>query len=381
MKLATDVASFHFSTSFSPVSKMKSSITFLALLCAPEVFAVALPHLPKLNSRWYHKDELNTNDVAHAKRERMHDHGNELKPRAAGPLVVDRPSSQLATTTLPGTGISGPSSAPVEIPAASTSPLGMLPRPAATLHNPYVGNHPFIGHGPVVRFPTATPSASASEYGQNFTLTYLATGTTPPIANATATIYIPPIVYPISNNTANVTTCDEVPELIDANGNFLPGDLQPKYNGSSHCVSSIVNTTYEISGPEAERIVVEGHIVGENEIVEVEVTPLPMNISSWNNTADGNYGTYYGANPTGYVYPSGSAPLPYSTESIPATLLGTGISSPLSSATSSSVPVPRQRVPTPDTPGFTGPKVRRAAASRELGGDEFLDELTDLEFE
>ena len=335
---------------------MKSSVAFIALLCAPEAFAAALPHMPKLNSRWYHKDELDTNDIAHAKRG---DHDNELKPRAAGPFEVVRPSSTPAETTLPGTGISGPSTTP-EAVAASNSPLGLLPRPAATIHNPFVGNHPFIGHGPVVRYPTATPSAS--QYGQNFTLTYLATGTAPPIANATATIYIPPIIYPISNNTANVTTCDEVPELIDANGNFLPGDLQPKYNGSAHCVSSTVNTTYKVTGPEAERIVVEGHIVGENEIVEVEVTPLPMNISSWNNTADGNYGTYYGANPTGYVYPSGSASLPYSTESIPM-YVGTGISSPLSSATSSSAPVPRQRVPTPDTPGFTGPKVRRGAIS------------------
>ncbi|KAG7008153.1 hypothetical protein G7Y79_00007g022780 [Physcia stellaris] len=350
---------------------MKSSVAFIALLCAPEVFAVALPHMPKLNSRWYHKEELGTNDIAHAKRGRTHDN-NELKPRAAGPFEVVRPSSSPATTTLPGTGISGPSTTPEAAAAASTSPLGMLPLPAATIHNPFVGNHPFIGHGPVVRYPTATPSAS--DYGQNFTLTYLATGTAPPIANATATIYIPPIIYPISNNTANVTTCDEVPELIDANGNFLPGDLQPKYNGSSHCVSSIVNTTYTVAGPEAERIVVEGHIVGENEIVEVEVTPLPMNISSWNNTADGNYGTYYGANPTGYVYPSGSTSLPYSTESIPI-YVGSGISSSFSAPTSTSISVPHQRVPTSSTPGFTGPKVRRAAVSPESG------ELTDLDVE
>ena len=114
--------------------------------------------------------------------------------------------------------------------------------------------------------------------------------------------------------------------------------------------------------------------MGENEIVEVEVTPLPMNISSWNNTADGNYGTYYGANPTGYVYTSGSASMPYSTESIPA-YVGSGISSPLSSATSTSVPVPRQRVPTSSTPGFKGPKVRRAAVSPG-SGSEYLDELT-----
>ncbi|KAL8786369.1 MAG: hypothetical protein Q9195_008234 [Heterodermia aff. obscurata] len=348
---------------------MKSSLALAALLCAPEVFAVALPHIPKLNSRWYHKDELDTNNAGHAKRGNDQDHGNELKRRRGIPIEVAGPSSTPVTTTGAGTGVSGPSAIPTSFH------LGVLPRPAATLHNPYIGNHPFIGHGPVIRLPTATPSASG--YGENFTLTYLATGTTPPIANATATIYIPPIVRPIDNTTVNATSCDAVPELIDENGNFLPGDLQPKYNGSSHC-SSTVTPDYEVSEPEAERVVIEGHIQGENEIVEVDITPLPANISSWNNTADNDYGTYYGANPTGYYnYPSdvvSSTSLPDDfISSIPTTTF----SAP---AFSSSAPVHHQKVPTSSTPGFTGPKVRRALVHSDLD-DEEVAALADLEFD
>lgn len=350
------------------LSSMKSSLALAALLCASEVVALALPHIPKLKSRRYHKGELDANNVAHAERGNAQDHGNELKPRRGIPLEVARPSSTPVTTTVAESGISRPSAAPI------SSQLGILPRPAATLHNPYVGNHPFIGHGPVVRLPTAVPSASG--YGENFTLTYLASGTTPPIANATATIYMPPIVYPIDNTTANATSCDAVPELIDENGNFLPGDLQPKYNGSSHCTSSIVPPTYEISEPEAERVVVEGHMRGENEIVEVEITPLPANISAWNNTADNNYGTYYGANPTGYSYPSGVVSSTYLPDDFISSIATMISSAP---AASSSAPVHHQKVPTSSTPGFTGPKVRRALVHSDLD-DEELRALTDLDF-
>ena len=349
------------------LSSMKSSFALAALLCAPEVFAVALPHIPKLKSRRYHKDEVDsTNNAAHAERANVHDHGNELKPRRGVPLEVAGPSSTPVVTTVAENGVSGPSATPI------SSHLGMLPRPAATLHNPYIGNHPFIGHGPVIRLPTATPSASG--YGENFTLTYLATGTTPPIANATATIYVPPIVYPIDNTTVNSTSCDAVPELIDDNGNFLPGDLQPKYNGSSHCSPSAVIPTYEIPEPEAERIVIEGHMQGENEIVEVEITPLPVNISSWNNTADNNYGTYYGANPTGYAYPSAVPTISYSPNYL------SSIATLASSAPAASSSAPVHRVPTSSTPGFTGPKVRRALVHSDLD-DEGLAALTDLDFD
>ena len=354
---------------FSP---MKSSLALAALLCAPEVFAVALPHIPKLYSRRYHKDELDIN-AAHVERGNRDDHGNELKPRRAIPVEVARPSSTPVTTTVTENGVSGPSATLI------SSHLGVLPRPAATLHNPYIGNHPFLGHGPVVRLPTATPSASgssASGYGENFTLTYLVTGTTAPIANATATVYMPPIVYPIDNTTVNATSCDAVPELIDENGNFLPGDLQPKYNGSLHCTSTTI-PAYEVSDPEAERIVIEGHLQGENEIVEVEITPLPANISSWNNTADNDYGTYYGANPTGYAYPSGvvsSTDLPDDFMSYTATI------SSSAPAASSSAPVHHQRVPTSSTPGFTGPKVRRAFVPSVLDDGE-LGALADLDFD
>lgn len=349
-------------------SAMKSFHALAALLCAPEVFAVALPHIPKLNSRWYHKDELDVNNAMHAERGSVHDHGNELKPRRGIPIEVAGPSSTPVTTTGAGNGISGPSATPIP------SSLGVLPRPAATLHNPYIGNHPFIGHGPVIRLPTASPSVSG--FGENFTLTYLVTGTTPPIANATATVYVPPIVQPIDNTTANVTSCDAVPELIDDNGNFLPGDLQPKYNGSSHC-SSTVTPHYEISEPEAERVVIEGHIEGENEIVEVDITPLPANISSWNNTADNYYGTYYGANPTGYAYPSGAVSSTYLPDGFISSISTTTFSPP---AFSSSAPVHHQKVPTSSTPGFTGPKVRRALVRSDLGGEE-LRALADLDFD
>ena len=353
-------------------SSMKSSLALAALLCAPDVFAVALPHIPKIKSRWYHKDESDTNNAVHAEREKGYDHGNELKPRRGIPIEVARLSSTPATTTVTDNGVSEPSATPI------VSHLGVLPKPAATLHNPYLGNHPFIGHGPVVRLPTGVPSSSSYPgYGENFTLTYLATGTTPPIANATATIYVPPIVYPIDNTTVNATLCDAVPELIDEDSNFLPGDLQPKYNGSSHCNSSGVIPTYEIPEPEAERVVIEGHMQGENEIVEVEITTLPANISSWNNTADNDYGTYYGANPTGYIYPSGvvsSTYLPDDFLSYTATMTS---STP---AASSSAPVHHQRVPTPSTPGFTGPKVRRALVHPDLDDGE-LAALADLDFD
>ena len=343
---------------------MKSSLALAALLCAYEVVAVALPHIPKLKSRWYHKGELDTNNAAHVKRGNVHDHSNELEPRRGIPVEVAGPSSTPVTTT----GISGPTTAPI------SSQLGVLPRPAATIHNPYIGNHPFIGHGPVLRLPTAMPTATG--YGENFTLTYLATGTTPPIANATATVYMPPIVYPVDNTTVNVTSCDAVPELIDDNGNFLPGDLQPKYNGSSHCTST-VKPTYEISAPEAERIVIEGHIQGENEIVEVDITPLPANVSSWNNTADNDYGTYYGANPTGYSYPSGVASSTYLPDDFISSVAAMASSAP---AASSSAPVHHQRVPTSSTPGFTGPKVRRALVHSDLSDAE-LESLADLDFD
>ena len=325
---------------------MKTSLACAALLCGPEVFAVALPHIPKLNSRWYHKDELDTNDAIHAKRGISQDHGGELKPRQAGgpssaPITTETPT--LATTT-------GPS---------GTGNLGILPLPAATLHNPFVGNHPFIGHGPVIRLPTGTPSTSSSYQAYNFTATYNFTGTTPPIANATATIYVPPIVYPVSNSSDNVTSCDSVPELVDGNGNFLPGDLQPKYNGSVKCVQ----TTYAETEPEVDEYVVEGHVVGDEEVVEVEITPLPYNATSWNSTTDeGNYGTYYGANPTGYIYPTGTN-LPLDLISSTGTYLPLDTSSAFASTTSTASLVGNIRTPSSSTPGFTGPKVRRGELS------------------
>lgn len=274
---------------------MKSSIAFTALFCAPEVFAVALPHIPKLNSRWFHKDELSTNDDIHAKRNELPDHGKELKPRQLrrlGPV----------STTIPG----------IE-DIISTKTIGLLP----------TGNHPFIGHGPALHYSTYTaPTSTPTYYGENYTLTYPATGTSPQIANATATIYIPAETYPIRNDTtpSNRTTeyhsCDEVPELIDDNGNFLPGSLQPKYNGSAICTPA--NISFIESPPEAERIEVESHIDGDKEIVEVEITPLRLNSTSWNDTMDYNYGDYYGtgrARPSGYPsHGTGILPWPVVTE-------------------------------------------------------------------
>ena len=275
---------------------MKSSIAFAALFCAPEVFAVALPHIPKLDSRWFHKDELSPNDNVHAKRAELPDQGKELKPRQLRTLS---PASTSASSS-------------VEI--ISTKTIGLLP----------TGHHPFIGHGPALQYSTYTrgPTAVPTYRGQNYTITYPATGTSPQVANATATIYIPPEVYPILNNTSpsNRTTgndsCGPVPELIDGHGNFLPPDLQPKYNGSVPCTPA--NLSFIESPPEAERIEVESHISGDQEIVEVEITKLPLYASSWNDTMSYNYGDYYGtgrAGPSGYPsHGTGILPWPVVTE-------------------------------------------------------------------
>lgn len=328
---------------------MKSSIAFVALFCTPEVFAVALPHIPKLNSRWFHKDELSPNDDVHVKRDELRDHGKDLKPR------------QL---TVPGPALTTTSSVEDII---STKTIGLLP----------TGHHPFIGHGPVLHYSTYNrgPTATPSDYGVNFTLTYPATGTSPQIANATATIYIPPEVSPILNGTApsNRTTeyksCDAVPELIDDDGNFLPPDLQPKYNGSTSC--NPANISFIEAPPEAERIEVESHVIGDHEIVEVEITPLQLNTTSWNSTMSYNYGDYYGtgrAGPSGYPpHRTGILPWPvFSTGTVTAAIetdLGPP-HGPTIAVTSSPLISPTldgqlSAMPTTTMPAFVGAKVRR----------------------
>ena len=341
---------------------MKSSIAFAALFCAPEVFAVALPHIPKLNSRWFHKDELSPNDNVHAKRDELPDHGKVLKPRQ---LRMLSPASITASSIKDIT---------------STGTIGLLP----------TGHHPFIGHGPALQYSTYTrdPAPTPAYHGQNYTITYPATGTSPQIANATATIYIPPEVYPILNNTtpSNRTTgsdsCGPVPELIDDHGNFLPPDLQPKYNGSVSCTPA--NISLIESPPEAERIEVESHISGDQEIVEVEITKLPFNATSWNDTVSYNYGDYYGtdhAGPSGYPsHGTGILPWPVFTDTATAALssdLGlpprpTMISSgPLISTTRDEQ---LQAIPTSTTSAVEEPKVRR-------WGDEHASGLADLGFD
>ena len=277
----------------------------------------------------------------------------------------------------------------------------MLPRPAATIHNPFVGNHPFAGHGPVVRLPTAGGASPTSlPYGTgfpysgdlNFTLTYAVTGTTPPVANATATIDPAPIYIPVLNTTSssNATSsssaipCDQVPELIDSSGNFLPGDLQPKYNGSSNCIPSSSDGSedddedvdvVEIDAP-PERVEITGHVVGSNEIVEVEVTPLLNATSSWNNTANGDYGTYYGV---GFTNSDSAGPSVTAASMMISSLPETV---PSSTPTATATSVVGHKKPTSLTPGFTGPKVRRALAEKPgLSGEEHLEGLADLAFD
>ena len=57
------------------------------------------------------------------------------------------------------------------------------------------------------------------------------------------------------------------------------------------------------------------------------------------------------------------------------------------SSTAAPAPIPsssvvhRQKVPTSSTPGFTGPKVRRAVVHPVLDGEKYLENLADLDFD
>ena len=331
---------------------MKSSVAFAGLLCAPQIYAVALPH---------HKDELYRNGVAHARRGGPPpDHGHELNPRY----------------TPPAGGIYNP----------PTTPVGRLPEQTPTDDNPYVGNHPFIGHGPVVPFPTAGPTTT-SYPSENYTLTYLATGTTPPIANGTATIYLPPVHYPVINATdaTNATDLETVmletiscdyPDQYDADGKLLPKNLQPKSNGTSICTPA--NLTFIEAPPQAERIEVEGHMRGDHQIVEVEITTLPLNSTSWNGTSfnetsplestpldDILYGDEYDDDDTLWdelLYQSDDAEDyadldAYPTETPPPTTVSRG----------------NETATTTDSPVLEGPGVGGPVEGNLMGGDELAD--------
>ena len=395
---------------------MKSSLAFVSLLFLPDVFAVAvaIPSTPKLSSkRFGHavKDDIDSTpvkrgsgseqegarayfdvaaqnvkelkrdepsrsrmkrswpgletikdllprwgsaaqEVKELKLRKVSEH-KELSPRRGSPLVVS------PTSTSPSTSISGAN--------------GYLPPdPKQSLHNSLVGGHPFAGHGPAI----VTPASSyVGMDDMNYTFTVPFTGTVPPIANATATLYVP----------ATTPTCPPQPvgEYTDANGNFLPLALQPGYNGSistngtipGNCTALPVPVPIseddflllpEVLVPEDE-VLIQGHVQGNTEVVEIDLIVNPNNTTG-NSTIYGT-GTYYGAgyNPgptTTPTYGTGVNPLVTSMAEMRTTCSGLGPggvcppSATSSTASSTAGPGARQRVPDAANPGFTGPKVR-----------------------
>jgi len=332
-------------------STMKSSLIFVTALFLPDVFAAAVPSKPQVvakrfphpNSAPVKRDASFESDGTRAHYEKAAAGGDpdlkhrELLPRRAGPLVVDGPSTTPTSTSTPfpdTTLVNGPSAVPTSAstPFPTTTLAGdvgyLPPDPAQNIHNSLVGGHPFGGHGPAI----ATPASYVGMSDTNITFVIPAAGTAPPIANATATIYADP---------APTAAClpHPVPEAVDSNGNFLPTDQQPGYNGS---VSTNGTVPGSCSAPSTSKIpedqvIIEGHMEGDTEVVEVDIIPLPSNST---------LSTYYGAGFT----PSGTPTM--DSGSAAST---TGPSAPISTGAS-------QPVPDAGNPGFTGPTVRNLHA-------------------
>jgi len=311
---------------------MKSSLLLVTALFLPDVFAAAVPSKPHLAvKRFPHADSaqdassVSDGTLAYfgkvaaggdkdLKHRELPEH-KKLLPGRAGPLIGGPSTTPTSTST----------------PFSTTSLAsadGYLPSdPAQSFHNSLVGSHPFYGHGPAIATPSPTPSSYIGMYDTNITFAVPAAGTVPPIANATATIYAAP--------TADCPP-QPVPEAIDSHGNFLPTDQQPGYNGS---VSTNGTVPGNCSAPTAptpqDQVIIEGHMEGNTEVVEIDIIPLPDN-STLN--------TFYGAGFT----PSGT---PTSTYLDSAASTTNGLGASMSTGTS-------QLVPDAGNPGFTGPKVR-----------------------
>ena len=350
---------------------MKSSLAFVTILFLPDVFAVAVPHVPNSASKRFPRAvqvfperEVPAADSVPVKRdatpeperqltyfkeaaakgvedlkprELSEPEVKELKPRRGSPLVVSSPAAISAT-------FAGSSAGTSAFPTTTlTGAVGYLPSdPAQSLHNSIVGSHPFYGHGPAIQTPA--PSY-VGEYDTNLTLVVPVHGTVPPIANATGTIYTP----------VETAECPPrpVPEYLDSDGSFLPTDQQPGYNGSISTNGTIPgNCSATINTPIPEdKVLIQGHMEGNNEIVEIDIVPIPNNETK----------TYYGAGftpiPTDSPAPSNvSGIVDSSTPSAAAAVSSGGTSTgPGSSSTGTGT---RQRVPDAGNPGFTGPKVR-----------------------
>lgn len=279
---------------------MKSSILFATALSLPSVFAAVLPRdaiaEPDGVKAYFEKAAAGSNPQIKRR---------ELRPRRAGPLL--RPA---ITTPPPGVGY-----------------LPVDPNQAA--HNSIVGGHPFLGHGPAI--VSAAPS-SIGMYDTNLTLVLPIVGTAPPIQNATATIYAP-----------EITDCPPQPvgEYVDSDGNFLPPELQPGYNGSISTNGTIPGNCTPVAPIPEDEVIITGHVEGNTEVVEINISPIPDN------------STDYGYNSTVHSY--------YDAGYAPSAGVGGSSSSSTSSSAGSLGTGTRQRVPVPDAgnPGFVGPEVRR----------------------
>ena len=232
---------------------MKSSFALTTLLFLPDALAIAVPHIPKLVSKRFGSPaDVPRGESAHQKR----DTHLELRQPRGRPLVVagGPTTSSTGTTSAGGTYSTG-------------DPGHLPPDPQQQAHNSIVGGHPFYGHGPVVNVHNLQNNTDGA---MNLTVVVpVGTNTVPPIQNATATAYEQPVI----------TSCmpSPVPEYIDSNGNFLPGDQQPGYNGSVSTNGTVPGNcpgNANASPVPIEEIVIEGHVDGDIEIVDIDIIPL-----------------------------------------------------------------------------------------------------------
>lgn len=289
---------------------MKTSLLVQSLLLLPSTLAVALPHIPKLSFKRFPNNEkretLTEDSLSDALSSRtqpskvapLNQPYSQVRPRA--PAGNSDRLSELAQSNHRGR--------PLVVSPVGDRPVGRLPPdPQAQQHNSIVGNHPFYGVGPAVQpQPLPTGSLSSNSSGTNITFFVpVPPGvTSPPIANATGTVY--------KESLPTSCTPRPVPEYADSNGNFLPPDQQPGYNGSISTNGSVPGECLEDPpAVAAHEIVITGEMEGNFEEVEIEIKPLS-------------------GNETGFA---------------------TSTSPPLPSRTGDTGPGTRQRVPV----GFTGP--------------------------
>lgn len=235
---------------------MKSSFVLTTLLFLPNALVIAVPHVPKLVSKRFGSPaNALPGEKAHIKRDQL-----ELRQPRGRPLVVapGPTTSSSATTSSPGAGSTG-------------DPGHLPPDPQQQTHNSIVGGHPFSGHGPVVGvhdLQNSTEGGNSTNGAMNLTVVVpVGANTVAPIQNATAIAYAQPVVASC--------TPQPVGEYIDSNGNFLPPDQQPGYNGSVSTNGTVPGNCAADADPvPVEEIVIEGHVDGDIEIVDIDIIPL-----------------------------------------------------------------------------------------------------------